>query len=102
MGGIREFWNTLVNGQIDFVAQKTTYDIQFYLIWIAGVIGFLHGYVQSSFKLTFTWVFGATVIATLVCLPSWPLWNRNLVKWLEPQEKEKEEDSKQKENKDAK
>merc|ERR1712130_1053827 len=87
----------LKNGNIDFVGQKQAYDFQFYIIWAAGIIGFAHGYVGQSFKLTFNWVFGATVIVTVLCLPSWPWWNSNPVEWLEPKEEPKE-----KENKEAK
>eukprot|EP00929_Paragymnodinium_shiwhaense_P015956 TRINITY_DN124055_c0_g1_i1.p2 TRINITY_DN124055_c0_g1~~TRINITY_DN124055_c0_g1_i1.p2 ORF type:complete len:107 (+),score=27.17 TRINITY_DN124055_c0_g1_i1:110-430(+) len=99
--GIFELWEMLRNGSIDFVGQKKSYDLQFYVIWVAGLIGFMHGYAVASFLITFYWVFGATCIVTLVCLPSWPWWNRNPEPWLEPKPDE-EDDSKDTKDKKSK
>merc|ERR1719215_143220 len=86
-----ELFHMLKEGSIDFVGQKQSYDFQFYVIWTAGIVGWLHGFVVSSFKITFYWIFGATVLCTILCLPSWPIWNKNPVEWLEPEEEEEEE-----------
>merc|ERR1719436_2065947 len=102
----------LKTGSIDFVGQKQSYDFQFYVIWIAGIIGFVVGYIYQRFLYTFYCVFGATVVVTILCLPAWPIWNRNPVKWLEPypdgsededeKKAKKKEKSEQKDRKDKK
>merc|ERR1719183_234631 len=88
----------LKNGSIDFVGQKQSFDMQFYLIWIAGIIGFVQGYITAKFLYTFYWVFGATLFCAATCFPAWPWWNRNPVTWVEakeaPPEKENKDDKK--------
>jgi len=76
-------------GSIDFVGQKRTFDLQFYAIWIAGVIGFIHGYIEQKFLMTFYWIFGASVLVTLLTLPAWPIWNRDPLDFLPASDKEK-------------
>jgi len=91
-----ELWDMLKSGSMDFVGQKRAFDMQYYVIWTAGIIGFIYGYIRQSFLHTFYFVFGATVFVCLVCLPSWPCWNRNPVEWLEPRDEEEEEEVKEK------
>merc|ERR1712039_432546 len=80
-----------------------SYDFQFYVIWISGIIGFVVGYIHQRFLYTFYCVFGATVVVTLLCLPAWPIWNRHPVKWLEPYpDSDEEEDEKDKKEKKKK
>eukprot|EP00403_Amphidinium_massartii_P044107 CAMPEP_0178468768 /NCGR_PEP_ID=MMETSP0689_2-20121128/53086_1 /TAXON_ID=160604 /ORGANISM="Amphidinium massartii, Strain CS-259" /LENGTH=106 /DNA_ID=CAMNT_0020095827 /DNA_START=36 /DNA_END=356 /DNA_ORIENTATION=+ len=97
--GVVELWKMLVAGHIDFVGQKQA----FYLIWSAGLVGFVYGFVMQRFLYTFYIIFGATMVAVLVCLPSWPWWNRNGLSWLEPLPEEDAAGSKTgKDGKDAK
>mmetsp|Transcript_4386 Transcript_4386/g.7784 ORF Transcript_4386/g.7784 Transcript_4386/m.7784 type:complete len:112 (-) Transcript_4386:90-425(-) len=99
MVGVFELFVMLKNGSIDFVGQKQAFDLQFYVLWTSGVIGFVHGFIMSSFLYTFYWVFGAGCLMTALCLPAWPLWNRNPVNWQEPQVEEEEDAPKPKESK---
>merc|ERR1719498_1301391 len=96
---IGELWTMLKNGEIDFKGQKRSFDMQFYVIWTAGIIGFVHGYIMASFLLTFYWIFGATLFVAAVCFPSWPWWNRDPVAWLEPEPEESSKDEKKDEKK---
>uniref|UniRef100_A0A7S2ND54 Signal peptidase complex subunit 1 n=1 Tax=Alexandrium andersonii TaxID=327968 RepID=A0A7S2ND54_9DINO len=82
-------WQMLKSGSTDFIGQKQAYNLQFYAIWLSGIIGFIHGYIEQRFLLTFYWIFGATMLVTVLCLPAWPIWNRNPVDWLEPLPEEK-------------
>merc|ERR1712183_661257 len=103
MVGGGELFEMLKDGNIDFIGQKEAYDFQFYVLWASGIIGFVHGYIGGSFRLTFNWVFGATIIVTTLCLPSWPWWNRHPVAWLDPKpepEKESKESKKAKPKKE--
>lgn len=89
-------------GSMDFRGQKLSFDFQFYFIWVAGVIGFVHGFVASRFLYTFQWIFGATMLVTVLCLPPWPMWNRHPVEWLEPRDRDEDEAPKPKETKETK
>mmetsp|Transcript_8598 Transcript_8598/g.15423 ORF Transcript_8598/g.15423 Transcript_8598/m.15423 type:complete len:108 (+) Transcript_8598:110-433(+) len=80
-----ELWAMLMAGQMDFVGQKQAFDIQFYVIWSSGLIGFVYGFIMQRFLYTFYIIFGATLFTVALCLPAWPLWNRNGLEWLEPQ-----------------
>eukprot|EP00927_Polykrikos_kofoidii_P050697 TRINITY_DN44590_c0_g1_i1.p2 TRINITY_DN44590_c0_g1~~TRINITY_DN44590_c0_g1_i1.p2 ORF type:complete len:111 (+),score=32.90 TRINITY_DN44590_c0_g1_i1:115-447(+) len=100
MIGCMDLWAMLKDGSIDFVGQKQAHDFQCYTIWLSGFIGFFHGYAEANFRITFFWIFGASCFVTVVCLPSWPWWNRNPIAWLEPKpeapEAQEKEDPKKK------
>mmetsp|Transcript_30528 Transcript_30528/g.65759 ORF Transcript_30528/g.65759 Transcript_30528/m.65759 type:complete len:129 (-) Transcript_30528:39-425(-) len=79
-------------GTMDFVGQKQAYDLHSYIIWLAGLLGFIYGLYMQRFLYTFYFIAGGTGLAVLLCFPSWPMWNRNPVQWLEPAEEEDEEE----------
>ncbi|CAE7476600.1 SPCS1 [Symbiodinium natans] len=83
-------------GSMDFVGQKQAFNMQFYFIWTSGVIGYVHGFVAQRFLYTFLWIFGTTLFVTLMCLPPWPMWNRHPVVWLEPKERDDDDEPKPK------
>mmetsp|Transcript_14254 Transcript_14254/g.25197 ORF Transcript_14254/g.25197 Transcript_14254/m.25197 type:complete len:114 (-) Transcript_14254:118-459(-) len=99
---VMELWKMLKAGDMDFVGQKQAYDMQFYLIWVAGVIGFIYGFIMQKFLYTFYFVFGATLFCAAVCFPAWPWWNRNPLNWLEPKEEPKPPEKEKKEAKKSK
>merc|ERR1712039_409218 len=82
--GFRYHWDLLLEGQLDFVGQRRAFNLQSYAIWISGLIGFVHGYIEASFAYTFYWIFGTSVVIGIVCLPSRWFWNRNRLEWLTP------------------
>ena len=46
------------------------------------LVGFVHGYLRQSFEITFYYWLAASVLAGVLCVPSWPwLWNRDPVIW---------------------
>lgn len=46
------------------------------------IIGFFHGYFEQSFFVTFYWWLGGSILAALLCIPSWPfLFQRDKVEW---------------------
>merc|ERR1739845_262139 len=92
---IVELWQMLKTGSIDFVGQKRAFDMQFYVIWSAGIVGFMWGFIAQSFLYTFYCVFAATLFVTAVCLPAWPWWNRNPVSWLQPEMEQSKKSSKE-------
>uniref|UniRef100_A0A7S2M5L0 Signal peptidase complex subunit 1 n=1 Tax=Zooxanthella nutricula TaxID=1333877 RepID=A0A7S2M5L0_9DINO len=81
----------LRSGSMDFVGQKRSFNLQWIVIYAAGVIGFIYGYIEKRFLYTFYCIFGATMAVSLLCVPSWPIWNRHPVEWVEPREEAEEE-----------
>ena len=95
------------------------------LVILFGLIGFVLGYLQQDFRLTFYWLAsGGSISAvvrsprqhsrrwllrtvpspasshpTQICLPDWPWWNRHPLEWLEVQEEEAGEGGKEKKKK---
>lgn len=88
---------------MDYHGQKLAEMIYCYLIVIFGVIAWFFGYFAQDFTVTFGgWAVGL-VIAMLLCVPDWPMFNRHPVPWLAsiPSSKSKSK-SKKKKTKDAK
>lgn len=55
------------------------------LVPLFQVVGFIFGYVEQSFWLTFLWCVGGLCVATLVCVPDWPFYRRHPLHWQTPQ-----------------
>eukprot|EP00435_Cladocopium_sp_Y103_P034125 s1853_g8.t1 len=96
MVGVMELYAMLRAGSMDFVGQKQAFNMQFYFIWASGVIGFIHGFFAQRFLYTFAWVFGTSAFVALMCLPPWPMWNRHPVAWLEPKDRDEDDEPKAK------
>jgi signal peptidase complex subunit 1 len=71
----------LASGEMDFVGQYRAQQIFTVLIWAAGIVGFVYGFYTQRFLHTFMVIFGVAVVAALVCIPSWPLFNKNRLKF---------------------
>ncbi|CAK0843130.1 unnamed protein product, partial [Prorocentrum cordatum] len=95
VNSLEELVEMLMTGSIDFVGQKRTFDLQFYAIWTSGPTRlwaagwWIHGYIEQKFLMTFYWIFGTSLIVTLLTLPAWPIWNRNPLEFLPAADKEK-------------
>ena len=74
----------LKEGQMDFVGQAKALRFFTLLVWFAGAIGFIYGFFTQRFLHTFIIMFGAAVLGALICVPSWPLFNRNRIAWAQP------------------
>ena len=71
------FIRCLKDGQMDFVGQAKAQDIATVILWIAGVVGFVYGFVSDRFLHTFLVILTGFVVSVLICVPSWPAFNRN-------------------------
>ena len=58
------------------------------LVVLFGLIGFVVGYLQQDFRITFVWLAAGSGIAAVICLPDWPWWNRHPIHWLPGEEEE--------------
>ena len=68
---------------MDFKGQVHAERLYQVLIVGAGAVGFLHGYVEQNFAVTFAYWLVASVIAGLLTVPGWPwLYMRHPVQWL--------------------
>lgn len=55
------------------------------------VIGFLLGLLLNDFKVTFYFWLVGTILAIILCVPSWPMYRRNPIEWVEAPKEEMEE-----------
>lgn len=68
---------------VDFKGQQLSEQIFQVVIIASTVVGFIYGYVEQSFDLTFkSWAAGL-VISMLLCVPDWPMYRRNPIEWHE-------------------
>ena len=75
------------------------------LVVLFGLVGFVVGYFQQDFRLTFYFLATGGGISAVICLPDWPWWNRHPLEWLESiveevDEKEPVEKKKKKKDKE--
>lgn len=71
----------LKEGQMDFVGQAQALRFFTLFVWFAGVVGFVYGFFTQRFMHTFAIMFAAAVIGAIICVPSWPCWNRNRIQF---------------------
>ncbi|KAM7455700.1 hypothetical protein BLSTO_03542 [Blastocystis sp. subtype 1] len=66
---------------MDFKGQKLAFFLTYLIIISFSVIGALAGIVMDSFYLAFKIVVAGLIVASVVCIPDWPFYNRNPVQW---------------------
>ena len=62
---------------MDFVGQAKAVKFFTVVLWAAGIIGFLIGFVTDRFLNAFLVLFAAFIACGLIVIPSWPIFNRN-------------------------
>uniref|UniRef100_A0A7S3BMF8 Signal peptidase complex subunit 1 n=1 Tax=Haptolina ericina TaxID=156174 RepID=A0A7S3BMF8_9EUKA len=70
------------------------------LVVLFGIIGFIAGYIQQEFRITFLFLSTGGGISAVICLPDWPWWNRHPLDWVPAPEEEEVEVKKKKKKKD--
>uniref|UniRef100_A0A915KI23 Signal peptidase complex subunit 1 n=1 Tax=Romanomermis culicivorax TaxID=13658 RepID=A0A915KI23_ROMCU len=86
----------------DFEGQRKAEKFFQIVIVIAGVIGFLIGYVAQQFSYTVFTVIGAFALCCLVVLPPWPCFHKNPLQWQKALPSSSEVGSKSSNNKNKK
>ena len=68
---------------MDYKGQQLA-ELLFYWIIIAfGAVGWVIGYIHQDFFIVFqVWLVGVS-ISVVLCVPDWPIYNRNPIKWLD-------------------
>ena len=70
-------------GGMDYKGQKLSEQIYLVLIPAVGSFAWVFGYLAQDFKTTFYGWLAGLVLAMLICVPDWPIFNRNPTPWLE-------------------
>lgn len=81
---------------MDYKGQKLAEMLYTYLIVVFGAIAWVFGYFAQDFMVTFYgWLFGL-IFCMILCIPDWPIYNRNPVPWLKeiPPSKPKQQEHK--------
>mmetsp|Transcript_28066 Transcript_28066/g.26928 ORF Transcript_28066/g.26928 Transcript_28066/m.26928 type:complete len:103 (-) Transcript_28066:90-398(-) len=68
---------------MDYRGQKLSENIYYILTILFGAIAWIVGYSQGDFQLTFYGWLAGLIISLVLCIPDWPMFNRNPVTWLE-------------------
>ena len=69
--------------EMDYKGQQLSEYIYYVLTILFGGIAWVYGYIHEDFGLT---VYGWSVglgLALILCIPDWPFFNRNPVRWLD-------------------
>ena len=74
---------TMGKGGMDYKGQKLSEQIYLVLIPAVGSVAWVFGYLAQDFKQTFYGWLAGLVLAMLICVPDWPIFNRNPTPWLE-------------------
>mmetsp|Transcript_10656 Transcript_10656/g.19294 ORF Transcript_10656/g.19294 Transcript_10656/m.19294 type:complete len:84 (+) Transcript_10656:1-252(+) len=68
---------------MDFKGMALSETLFYYIIIISGAVGWIIGFLHQNFLETFyVWSLGLG-ISIVLCVPDWPFFNRNPVKWLD-------------------
>eukprot|EP00922_Rhytidocystis_sp_ex-Travisia-forbesii_P043862 GHVS01065414.1.p1 GENE.GHVS01065414.1~~GHVS01065414.1.p1 ORF type:complete len:124 (-),score=25.06 GHVS01065414.1:155-526(-) len=84
MGSVMTIAKAVAGGEMDFVGQDLAYKVQSWIIWPAAVIGFIIGLYYQRYLYTFLCIAAASVVAALICIPSWPIYSAARIEWAEP------------------
>lgn len=71
----------LYAGEMDFVGQTSSYSTANAIMITFTFLGFVYGLLHNSFIYCFYSSLAGALLATLLCVPSWPVWNRNALPW---------------------
>lgn len=81
----RKSWLARVNPFVDwmdFEGQVLSERLYQGIIVVPSIVGFVHGYVAGRFEVTFYYWLGASLLAALITVPSWPpLFQRHAITW---------------------
>ena len=68
---------------MDYKGQALSEKLFYYILISVSSIGWVYGYFAQSFLVTFYVWAGALAFCIVLCVPDWPIYNRNPVKWLD-------------------
>ncbi|KAL5254962.1 hypothetical protein ACHWQZ_G014425 [Mnemiopsis leidyi] len=63
--------------EMDFEGQKLAEILQYVILGLFGIAGFIWGYICESFQQTFYVVAVGSMIASMVVMPPWPIFRKH-------------------------
>lgn len=68
---------------VDYRGQLLGERIYYFLTIAFGAVGWLVGFKEKDFYVTFQGWLAGLVLALLICIPDWPFFNSHPVQWLD-------------------
>mmetsp|Transcript_7901 Transcript_7901/g.9180 ORF Transcript_7901/g.9180 Transcript_7901/m.9180 type:complete len:85 (-) Transcript_7901:247-501(-) len=68
---------------MDYKGQELSELFFYYITLILGGVGWVIGYFRQEFFIVFKFWLVGVVISAVLCVPDWPIYNRNPIKWLD-------------------
>ena len=84
-----KFWIRM--NEMDFEGQALEEKLYRILLVIFTIIAMIVTYMTQQLSHGVYILCGGLIVTLLICLPSWPMYNRQQLKWLKPKEKSKED-----------
>ena len=84
-----KFWIRM--NEMDFEGQALAEKLYRILLVIFTIIAMIVSYMTQQLSHGVYILCGGLILTLLVCLPSWPMYNRQQLKWLKSKERAKED-----------
>ena len=78
---LQETMDSLKGGVVDFTAQRLLQSFLLQISVLGSLLGFCFGFLTESFYHCVLTLLVTFLIASIVCIPSWPLYKRNQIDW---------------------
>ncbi|CRG95839.1 microsomal signal peptidase protein, putative [Plasmodium gallinaceum] len=87
---IQNTYFCLKRNQMDFVGQKLAFLIKNIIFTISTILAIVIGYYYQNLALSAYIILAGTLMATILVLPTWPMYNRNNIEWSKDEDSLKE------------
>ena len=84
-----KFWIRM--NEMDFEGQSLAEKLYRILLVIFTIIAMIVSYMTQQLSHGVYILCGGLIVTLLICLPSWPMYNRQQLKWLKSKERAKED-----------
>ena len=68
---------------MDYKGQMLSENLYYWIIILFGAVAWVVGFLKEDFYVTVLGWGAGVALATLLCVPDWPWFNRNPITWLE-------------------
>ncbi|CRH03816.1 microsomal signal peptidase protein, putative [Plasmodium relictum] len=78
---IQNTYYCLKRNQMDFIGQKLAFLIKNIIFSVSTILAISVGYYYQNLALSAYIILAGTLIAIILILPTWPMYNRNNIEW---------------------
>ncbi|SPJ12714.1 microsomal signal peptidase protein, putative [Plasmodium sp. DRC-Itaito] len=78
---IKHTFVCLKSNQMDYCGQNLAYTIRNIVFGISTIISIIVGYYNQSLALSTYIILAGTALASILIIPTWPMYNRNNIQW---------------------